>query len=178
MSDIYVVSKTDVLQVDIHMKNGYISGIIIDTKIDETSDSDDWRMKHYPPRHEMVEDTVITVKYNAKNETELKYQMLPTKIGLLGKEEGFDIEIQEGVQHEYEYHLLQVKFPKEALRCHVNCLHCKNQDKRDISPTHYDRDYESDEYGYSDDSDDSYCFVFLQTRMRSYPVGPDLRPFV
>ena len=102
---LYVASKTDVLQVDIHVTNKGIRGIIIDTKIDEAIESDEYRIRRYPPRHEIVDNKIITVKCNEKHENELKYQMLPKKIGLLGKEEEFNIQIQAGVQNNYGYHL-------------------------------------------------------------------------
>ena len=150
-----VITETDILQLDIRVKTNSISGTIVDAKFCAERIPYGWTAGPYGSRYEVVEDKIITVK-RQRNESKFQYQRLPKKIGFLEEEEAFDIEFPESVRKAYDSHFMQVKLPKEAVICPVNCLHCKYQETSEIHTTYCERLCDEDEYDYSDSFDDLY----------------------
>ena len=140
---LYVITGTDILQLDICVKTNRVSGSIVGTKTCEDRESWGCSWRHYWLCY--AEDKLIPVKH-LKNKNKFQYRMLPKKIGLLEEEEAFDVEFPEGVRKDYVYHFVQVKLPKEALMCPVNCLHCKHQEKPEIRTTYCKRPVVLDGY--------------------------------
>ena len=123
---LYVVTETDILQLDIRVETNRISSTIVDIKSCEERESYGWMAGHYGPRYEVVEDKIITVK-RQRYESKFQYQMLPKKICFLVDEEAFDIEFPEGVRKDHDCFFVQMKLPKEAVRCSINCPHCTRE---------------------------------------------------
>ena len=162
---LFVVTKAGILQIDIRMKGSEIISSIIDTwlikKAEDKEYSEYWRSRNYPPRFEIVNDKIITItRCPEKYEYKFYYQMLPKEICLLDKEEKIEIVVPDLLKHDGDVHFIQMRLPKDSLRCHVDCPHCKHRDQ-----VRYERDIDSDEYVCYADSDDD--------NMPDFYSGPD-----
>ena len=170
---VYVVTKASILQIDIQMKDNEILTNVVDTWImkspevmenfeNSKENFESWGCtgnNQNPPRFEIVEDKIFTIaRSNRTYETRFYYQMLPKTISLLDKEEITEIVLPDRLKREGDIHVLQMHLPKESLRCHIDCPHCKQVDEdQEVSPGYQGDNYGSDEYDYyDDDSDDDY----------------------
>ena len=160
---LYAVTKASILQIDIQMKNNKIITKVVDTwkmkKTDDNESSNNSESNRFPPRFEIVEDKIFTIaRCPEKYEYIYFYQILPKKIGFLDKAEKQEIVVPDRMKRERDVQFLQMLLPKDSVRCHIDCPHCKQTDQGRYQI--YDRDDDSDEYAYYDDSDDVYVPAF------------------
>ena len=162
---VYVFTKASILQIDIQMKDNEIITNVVDTWSMKISDvkgrsenSDVTRYVQSSHRLEIVDDKIVTIARNKETcDTRIFYQILPKKIGLLGKEEKIEIVLPDRLKREGDIHVLQMRLPKESLRCHIDCPHCKQADADQNRNAGYQSDrYDSDEYDYYYDSEPNF----------------------
>ena len=152
----YTVTKSHILQIEIRLNDSSIAANISEGLIPKQENVDEFWSSTYPIKLEVLQDAiVVSEKHRDNYENKLSYQNLPETIGFLNKEEKIDMEIPDRMKHENS-HFLQTTLPKERLRCPIGCPHCQFTTRAQYPA--YERDSDSDEYVYFDDSDGYYGY--------------------
>ena len=155
---VYAVTKSHILQIDIQLNTSSIIANVSEFLIPKQANDDDYWSRINPIKFEVLQDKVIAIeKSRGSYKNMVSYQCLPETVSVLGKEETFEIQLPERIAHE-SLHFLQATLPKENLRCPLDCPHCKYKETRELRHPAYERDSDSDEYIYYDDSDGYYGY--------------------
>ena len=125
---LYLISESDILQIDILVSPKCINAEIVgmNRREDKTPLHSNLR-NPFRPRVEISGDKIITVT-RTLHEPKLQYQLLPSDIGELEDQAIIDIEWPKNVRHfgyRFDCHFMQLQLPNEATRCAIDCPHCK-----------------------------------------------------
>ena len=155
---VYAITNSHVLQIDIRLNDSNIAANVTEFLIPKQENVDDfWRIK-YPIKLEVLQDKVMIIeKTRANYENKISYRNLPETVSFLYKKEKVEIHVPDKMRRD-NIHFLQARLPKEKLRCPIGCPHCKYTATREIQYPAYERDSDSDEYTYFDDSDVYYGY--------------------
>ena len=131
----YTITRSHILEVNLGIEGSNITTGVAEfcykhqTKDDSNSIH---AFQECGTRYEITTDTIVSIRRNPENyETQICYQRKPEQISNLHKEETVIIEVPEELKHSNDFHFLQVKLPKQVLRCPVNCPHCKHNATRE-----------------------------------------------
>lgn len=149
---IYVVTKSHILQIDLHFGTTGITANVSEFLIQKQEEVDDRLSRIYPSKCEVLRDKIITiVNKQSNNKSNVSFQNLPEEVSFLDKEERFEIELPERLSDSCDLCFLQTRLPKDMLRCSIGCPHCNYRDTTRTRYLSYERDSEPEEYIDSED---------------------------
>ena len=104
--------------------------------------------------HLMQEKIIMRYEDNRRQELTLKWQAILSTKSAESTEKVYDTHIPKKIQYSDDHRLVQLKLPKEALKCHIDCPHCKDKEAEQLDLFSYQQSFSSDEESADEQPDD------------------------
>ena len=75
----------------------------------------------------------------------LKWQEIGSTKSAETTEKVYDMAIPKNLPYSDEHRLMQLQLPKEALKCHIDCPHCKDKEAEQLDLFSYQQSFSSGE---------------------------------
>ena len=106
--------------------------------------------------HQIMQDKMIGQTKDDKTQARtLKWQKIGSEnVPATNEEPLYDIDIPEKIPYSDKHRLMHLKLPKETLKCHIDCPHCKDKDAEQLDLFSYQQSFSSGEESAEDEQED------------------------
>ena len=104
---------------------------------------------------QIMQDRIIGQTQDDETQTRtLKWQNIGSEKVPAASEPVYDIDIPEKIAYTDKHRLMNLKLPKDTLKCHIDCPHCKDKDAEQLDLFSYQESFSSGEESAGDEQED------------------------
>ena len=103
----------------------------------------------------LTQDKIVKqIEDDKTREFTLKWQEIGITKSTESTKKIYNTYIPQKLSYSEEYQLIQLQLPKQALKCHIDCPHCKDKETEQLDLFSYQQTFSSDEESADEESDE------------------------